>query len=92
MDVRRVFGLNMRRRRLHVGVSQEVLAERMGVDRAFVSSMERGLANVTLETLWLAAQGLGVSCAELLDESVSDAEYDPKAKSPRRGRTPPPGR
>ena len=91
MDVRRVFGLNMRLRRLAGGVSQEVLAERMGVDRAFVSSMERGLANVTLETLWLAAQALGVSCAELLDESVSAADFDLKAKSPRRRRTRPAG-
>ncbi|WGD51392.1 helix-turn-helix transcriptional regulator [Bradyrhizobium sp. CB1650] len=31
----------------------------MGVDRAFVSSMERGLQNATLLTIWQIAQALG---------------------------------
>ncbi len=40
----------------------------MGVDRAHVSSMERGQQNVTLLTMWLAAQALGVKPADLLNE------------------------
>jgi transcriptional regulator with XRE-family HTH domain len=39
MDIRLVFGQNMRRYRLAAGLSQEAVAERMGVDRAHVSSM-----------------------------------------------------
>ena len=91
MDIRRVFGLNMRLRRLAAGISQEVLAETMGVDRAHISSMERGRANVTLTTLWQAGQALGVSAAELLDEAVTALDHDPKVKSPRRRRTRPVG-
>jgi transcriptional regulator with XRE-family HTH domain len=69
MDIRATFGRNLRRYRLAAGLSQEAVAERMGVDRAHVSSMERGQQNVTLLTLWHAAEAVGASAAELLRES-----------------------
>jgi transcriptional regulator with XRE-family HTH domain len=68
MDIRQVFGENLRRFRVQAGFSQEAVAERMGVDRAHVSSMERGQQNVTLLTLWHLAQALGVKPADLLNE------------------------
>jgi transcriptional regulator with XRE-family HTH domain len=71
MDIRKVFGANARKFRLALGLSQEGVAERMGVDRAFISSMERGLQNVTLLTLWEIAQALSVRPMELLDEKTS---------------------
>ena len=70
MDIRRTFGANVRRFRLAAGLSQEGVAERMGVDRAHVSSMERGRQNATLLTIWLAAEALGVRPADLLGEDV----------------------
>jgi transcriptional regulator with XRE-family HTH domain len=71
MDIRKVFGANMRRYRVAAGISQEAVAERMGVDRAHVSSMERGQQNVTLLTIWQAAQALNVRPAALLEEQES---------------------
>jgi len=68
MDIRTTFGGNVRRYRLKAGLSQAVLAERIGVDRAHVSSMERGQQNVTLLTLWHVSQALGVTAADLLAE------------------------
>lgn len=68
MDIREVFGANLRRLRLSAKLSQEAVAERMGVDRAHVSSMERGQQNVTLLTLWAASEALGARPAALLDE------------------------
>ena len=68
MDIRHVFGENFRRFRTQAGLSQEAVAERMGVDRAHVSSMERGQQNVTLLTMWHAAQALGVKPVDLLNE------------------------
>lgn len=47
----------------------------MDVDRAHVSSIERGLQNATLLTVWETAQALGVRPAELFDEApVLDLE------------------
>ena len=68
MDIRQTFGRNLRRFRKDAGLSQQALAERMGVDRAHVSSMERGLQNVTLLTVWHASQAVGVGPAALLAE------------------------
>lgn len=70
MDIRRIFGANVRRYRLAAHLSQEAVAERMGVDRAHVSAIERGLQNATLLTILQAAQALNVRPAELLEESA----------------------
>jgi transcriptional regulator with XRE-family HTH domain len=71
MDIRRVFGANVRRYRLATQLSQAALAERMGVDRAHVSAIERGLQNATLVTILETSQALGVRPAALLEENVS---------------------
>ena len=42
MDIRRVFGANMRRYRVAADLSQEAVAERMGVSKGRVSQIERG--------------------------------------------------
>ena len=80
-----MFGENFRRFRTQAGLSQEAVAVRMGVDRAHVSSMERGQQNVTLLTMWLAAQALGVKPADLLNE---DFEVDGDLAEPE-GSPPP---
>ena len=66
MDIRRVFGANVRVYRLAAGLSQEAIAARMGVDRAYVSAIERGRQNATLLTIREVAQALGVRPADLI--------------------------
>ncbi|HNP15344.1 MAG: helix-turn-helix domain-containing protein [Agrobacterium albertimagni] len=68
MDIRDVFGENLKRYRLKAGLSQDALAVKMGVDRAHVSAMERGQQNVTIITLWHAALALDVRPAALLED------------------------
>jgi transcriptional regulator with XRE-family HTH domain len=70
MDIRKAFGANVRVYRLAAGLSQEAVAARMGVDRAYVSAIERGLQNVTLLTILQVAESLNVRPADLLVESV----------------------
>jgi len=83
MDIRRVFGENLRRFRVQAGLSQEAVAERMGVDRAHVSSMERGQQNVTLLTLWHASLALEVKPVDLLNEDFAAGRdmTDPESPS-----------
>ncbi|GBR12434.1 MULTISPECIES: helix-turn-helix domain-containing protein [Gluconacetobacter] len=69
MDIRGLFGANVRRLRRAAGLSQEALAERMGVDRAYISWIETGRQNATLLSLWHASQALDVRPAALLDET-----------------------
>ncbi len=87
MDIRNIFGRNLRRYRLQAGLSQEAVAERMSVDRAHVSSMERGQQNVTLLTIWEAAQAVNRRPTELLSEDVVDVPEAKGVKAPRRKRT-----
>ena len=78
MDIREVFGANVRSYRTKARLSQEALAERMGVDRAYVSLVERGQQNVTLLTIWHAAQALDIRPADLLnerDQTPSQRDY-----------------
>ena len=71
----------MRRIRLAADLSQEQVAERMGVDRSYVSSLELGGRNPTIVTLWHAATALGVKVAELLSQN---GEEHIEAAKPRR--------
>jgi len=50
----------VQRLRIEAGLSQAALAERMGVDRAYVSGLELGQRNPTILSLWHVAEALGV--------------------------------
>ncbi len=67
-DVRRMVGRNVKLLRIAAGLSQAELAERMGVDRAYVSGLELGQRNPTIVTLWHIAKALGVKLRPFFDE------------------------
>lgn len=73
MDARQVFGTNVRRLRLEKGLSQEEFGFVAGIDRTYVSGVERGLRNPTLLLAEKFAHGLGVELDELLRRSVKRA-------------------
>jgi transcriptional regulator with XRE-family HTH domain len=50
-DFKTILGNVLRAKRESLGISQENLAERAGLDRSYVSILERGLKSPTLETL-----------------------------------------
>lgn len=70
-DARRLVGDNVRRLRLAAKISQAELAARMGVDRAYVSGLERGERNPTVITLWHLAKALGVKLRMFFEERRS---------------------
>ena len=74
MDIRKLFGANVRFYREAAGISQAEVATRMGVDRAYVSLIERGEQNATLLSIWEVAQALGVRPAELLADPPAASE------------------
>jgi transcriptional regulator with XRE-family HTH domain len=67
-DVRRMVGRNVKRLRSAAGLSQAELAERMGVDRAYVSGLELGQRNPTILTLWHVAEALGAKLRSFFDD------------------------
>jgi len=60
------FGDRVRAGRRLLGLSQEGLAERAGLDRTYVGSIERGERNVALLNLLRLAAALDVELAELV--------------------------
>lgn len=59
MDLSRHFGAAIRRHRELMRISQEELADRAGLDRTYVSGIERGRRNPTLSVLQRLADALG---------------------------------
>jgi transcriptional regulator with XRE-family HTH domain len=60
------FGNRLREVREAAGVSQEKLAELAGLHRTYVSSVERGKRNISLQNIERLALALGVSMKELM--------------------------
>jgi len=65
-DVRLQLGRAVRSERQRRGLSQEELAERAGLDRTYVSGLERGTRNPSLTTQHKIADALGLPLADLL--------------------------
>lgn len=66
-ELRTELGRNVRRLRLERHLSQEELAFQAEIDRTYVSQIERGVINPSLNVLWRLGKVLGVDVAELLN-------------------------
>lgn len=66
MDLRQVFAANLRRLRHSRGLSQEDVAHDAGVNRSYMSKIEKGATYVGLETIGKLARVLKVEPSELL--------------------------
>lgn len=64
---RHAFGDRLRELRKASGwISQEEFAHHIELDRTYISGIERGIRNPTLDTIIKLARGLGVPPTELL--------------------------
>lgn len=68
MGVQDTFAQNMRIFRIREGLSQEALAQKCGLHRTYIGSIEQKKSNVTLETVQKISKALKVSPIELLKE------------------------
>lgn len=66
MDARETLAINLRKQRRRHGLSQEELAYRAGVDRTYVSSLERGVYSATIDIVERLARALDTQAWELL--------------------------
>ena len=75
MDLPKVLGRNVRRLRKARSASQEEIAFKSKVNRAYLSDVERGDRNPTIRIVGRIARALGVEPAELL---VLSSDEKPK--------------
>jgi transcriptional regulator with XRE-family HTH domain len=66
MTIREVLALNLRARRRAAKLSQEELAHRVGLDRTYISALERSVYAATIDVVDRLARELGVEAADLL--------------------------
>jgi transcriptional regulator with XRE-family HTH domain len=72
-DVLREFGLRLGELRRARGLTQEAVAERLGMLAPNYARVEQGRANVTVDTLNRIAGALGTDIAELFGRAASHA-------------------
>ncbi len=72
-DVKKLIGNRIKTLRRARGMSQEELAETISMNTKYLSSIERGKANPTLDTFMKMADALKVGIPELFN-----IEYEPK--------------
>ncbi|MEP7354706.1 MAG: helix-turn-helix transcriptional regulator [Acidobacteriota bacterium] len=78
----RAFGEALREIRKERGISQEKLALDSGMDRTYVSLIERGVQSPTLRTVVKLATVLEVKASDLL---LRMEVLSPKGRAPQRG-------
>ncbi len=62
------FGKRVRKLREETRLSKEAFAYEGGLDRMYISEIERGKRNIGLENVKVIANALGVSLSELFEE------------------------
>lgn len=62
-----LFGKKLRSFREELAISQEMLAELSGLDRTYISGVERGKRNISLRNINKIANALHIPASKLLD-------------------------
>lgn len=60
------FGHRLRKLRKEKGWTQVQMADALGIDRSYISDMEKGKKNVCLPTMEVMAIGFGISLSKLV--------------------------
>jgi transcriptional regulator with XRE-family HTH domain len=66
VDLAKALGEKIRSKRRELGIAQEKLALLTEIDRSYVSRIERGKVNMTVDKLYKFAEVLNCKAADLL--------------------------
>jgi transcriptional regulator with XRE-family HTH domain len=69
--IEKLFGIVVRRRREALGLSQEDFADKVGIHRTYVSSIELGKVGISIGIAEKLSQGLETSLSQLFSEAES---------------------
>jgi len=67
MGIKKKFGQKLRELRMNAGYSQEEFAFKASLDRTYVSSIERGERNVSIEVVEKIAEALEIKITNLFE-------------------------
>jgi DNA-binding XRE family transcriptional regulator len=69
--LQREFGRRLRAARIDAKLTQEAVAKRSGMSRPYISDVERGLQNLTMDTMLSLARAIGLELQVLLRQPSS---------------------
>jgi transcriptional regulator with XRE-family HTH domain len=73
--VEKAFGQAMRRARNKLKISQMGLEKATGLDRTFISDLERGIQGPSLRTVFRVARGLNMSAWDLVEDTAKSPQF-----------------
>lgn len=76
MDIRKIFGTNVKRYQTIMNLSQEKFAEICDLHRTYISDIECFQRNVSLENIEKIAKAIGIEPYKLLIEEKENDKYD----------------
>jgi CheY-like chemotaxis protein len=74
IDLKALLGMAIKTQRASLGISQEELAYRAGLHRTYVSDLERGARNPSVDSIEKLASALELSISMLFEQADSGAE------------------
>jgi CheY-like chemotaxis protein/predicted XRE-type DNA-binding protein len=86
INSKKIFGASIKHWRSQRGYSQELLAEKAGLHRTYVSDVERGSRNLSLESITRLAGALEVSVSALFPEELVMGRAHESRRSGRDGK------
>jgi CheY-like chemotaxis protein/DNA-binding XRE family transcriptional regulator len=81
-EKKKEFGAAVKSERTRLGLSQETLAERADLHRTYITDIERGARNLSLETIYKLASALGVPIEFLFSRPESRRQLEQSAVAP----------
>ncbi|MGB8353039.1 MAG: response regulator [Chthoniobacteraceae bacterium] len=82
IDLKSQLGTAIRTKRNDLGISQEELADRAGLHRTYISDIERGARNLSLESIDKLATALQISIASLFFNADNPSHLPRNTASP----------
>ena len=69
VDLKTMLGMAIKTQRASLGISQEELAHRAGLHRTYVSDLERGVRNPSVDSVEKLARALELSVSKLFERA-----------------------
>ena len=76
MNLQRIFGEIIKKLRIERNLSQESLALEADIDRTYISDIEKGERNISIQVAYKLAFALQISFSELIKEIENHGEYN----------------
>ena len=81
-NIRQLLGIRVRALRVELGMSQEAFADKVGYSRSYMSQIERGVANITVDAAQVLADAFDIKVSSLFDFDANRPKASKRIKVP----------